>query len=339
MPRVQVRPFEQSDISDAARLLAERHRRDHARLPMLATSYLEQDGCEAAVAAHLANRRTSGALALDDGRMAGFLFGEATHLSPEHFASQYVPPYSVGVPGDGHAVDPAYDATAVYRALYGALAAGWVSEGLFTHRLYITPGDREVEEAWVSLGFGRAMTAGTRDTGPVMGDTASSPGLEIHAASSEDVEVVLGLARVLAEHHLQSPIFWPILPTTRDAVRQFTQEALADSANACFVAYLDGNPVAMQQFLVDGFTPPTVEPKHNIYLYEGVVDPAARSGGIGQALLSHSMRWARENGYERCTLHWASGNPEGAPFWLKHGFVPVEHTMSRRVDERIAWAR
>lgn len=339
MPRFIVRPLEQSDISEAAALLVERHRRDHARLPMLAASLLTQDGAEAAVSAHAANRRASGAVAMADGCIVGFLFGEATHLSPEHFASQYVPPYSVGIPGDGHAVHAGYDCTTVYRAMYAALAEEWVSEGLFTHRLYITPGDREVEEAWVSLGFGRAMTAGTRDTGLAVDAMAPAGQIEVHAASSEDLEVVLGLARVLAEHHHQSPMFWPILKTTREAVKEFTRKALADPANACFVAYVDGRPVAMQQFLVDGFTPPTVEQKKNIYLYEGVVEPGVRGGGVGQALLAHSMKWARESGYERCTLHWASGNPEGAPFWLKHGFVPVEHTMSRRVDDRVAWAR
>jgi len=340
MPRIDVRPFQESHVSEAARLLAERHQRDRVRLPMLAASLLGQDGCELAVGGHAANRKANGAAAFQDGRMVGFMFGEVVHLSPEHFAAQYVPPYSVGVPGDGHTADPAHDVTAIYRALYSSLAEGWVAEGLFTHRVYIAPGDRETEEAWVSLGFGRTMTAGTRDTGPVeTGGQATVDGVEVHTASSEDIEVVLGLAHTLALHHLQSPMFWPILKTTRAAVREFTANSLADPANACFVAYQDGRPVGMQQFLVDGFTPRTVEPKHNIYLFEGVVELAVRSGGIGQALLSHSMKWARESGYERCTLHWASGNPEGAPFWLKHGFVPVEHAMSRRVDERIAWAR
>ena len=46
----------------------------------------------------------------------------------------------------------------------------------------------------------------------------------------------------------------------------------------------------------------------------------------------------REQGYANCCLHFASDNPSGAPYWLGQGFVPVEHTMVRRIDERIAWA-
>ena len=50
------------------------------------------------------------------------------------------------------------------------------------------------------------------------------------------------------------------------------------------------------------------------------------------------MEWAATNGYHTCTLHFASQNPSGGPFWLGHGFVPIEYTMERRVDERVAWA-
>jgi hypothetical protein len=50
------------------------------------------------------------------------------------------------------------------------------------------------------------------------------------------------------------------------------------------------------------------------------------------------MAWARKQGHRWCTLHFASGNPSGAPFWLGHGFIPVEYTMSRHLDERVAYA-
>jgi GNAT superfamily N-acetyltransferase len=272
--------------------------------------------------------------------LVGFLLGETIHLSPEHFAAQYVPPHSVTIPVDGHAAASSEDVTAIYRALYGTLAEDWIAAGLFTHVLHIVPGDPEAEEAWVSLGFGRHMTAGTRDTGPVeAGGLPDPPGVEIHMASTEDIDVVLGLAHTLALHHVQAPMFWPLLKSTREAVRLFTLESLKNPANPCFVAYQDGRPVGMQQFLVPGFTPPVVQKERNIYLYEGIVEAHARSSGLGRLMLSHSMEWARENGYDLCTLHWASGNPEGAPFWLKNRFVPVEHTMNRRIDERIAWAR
>ena len=95
----------------------------------------------------------------------------------------------------------------------------------------------------------------------------------------------------------------------------------------------------MQSFLKPGFTPPIIKGDTNVYLFEGIVARDTRGGGIGTALLKESMAWASRSGFESCTLHFASGNPLGAPFWLGHGFVPVEHTMANVVDERVAWGR
>jgi GNAT superfamily N-acetyltransferase len=337
MPRIDVRPFEERDIAVAAALLAERHRRDRARLPMLAASLEHSATCGVVLSALAANRLTAGAVASVGGETAGFLFGTEQLFAPTHFASQFIPPHSISMPVEGHAVAAGHDATAIYRALYARLAEDWVASGFFTHRAHIVPGDAEVQEAWVSLGFGRALTAGTRHTGPVA--NARAAGIEVHQASPEDIDVVMKLAETLTLHHTLPPMFWPYLHSTDQAARDFTRDALANPGNPYFVAYRDGKPAGMQTFLVEGFTPPIVEGEKNIYLYEGVMEAEARGGGAGSALLDHSMRWAREHGYDWCSLHFASGNWSGAPFWLGQGFTPVEHTMERRVDERIAWAR
>ena len=150
---------------------------------------------------------------------------------------------------------------------------------------------------------------------------------------------VMRLADDLNDGHWKSPIFWPILHVAEPAAREFNLAALRGSETPYFVAYEEGKPVGMQTFLRPGFTPPIVKRETDVYLFEGIVARDARSGGIGGALLQHSMEWAARSGFESCTLHFAPGNPSGAPFWLGHGFVPVEHTMERTVDARVAWAR
>lgn len=337
MSRLTGRPFEARDLSSAAAMLAARQRRDRSRLPMF-TSALENEAvCGTLLEGLAARERVLGAAALRDGQLVGFLFGEAMLFAPDDFAYQFIPPHSVSMPVEGHAVAEGDDATEVYRALYGELAAGWVANGFFVHRAHIVPGDAALQEAWVALGFGRHSTAATRDTGPVA--NARAAGIEVHRASSEDIEVVTALSNTLLLHHARSPMFWPPLRTPEKAEREFHLGALTDAASPYFIAYRDGRPVGAQTFLKVGFTPPVVEREGNVYLFEGVVQPEARSGGVGSALLEYSMRWARENGLTWCTLHFASGNPSGAPFWLGQGFVPVEYTMERRIDERIAWAR
>jgi GNAT superfamily N-acetyltransferase len=337
MPQLRVRKFEPADLPAAATLLAARHHVDRTRLPML-SSHLEQPASCEPYLARLANSpHAEGLVAISDGQVVGFLFGERMLLAPGHFASQFTPPHSISIPLQGHAVATGQDQTAVYRALYAELAAAWVAAGFFIHVAHIVPGDFETQEAWLALGFGRTVTAGVRPTSPVA--VTRQAAIEVHQVGPEDIDVILGLAAELNAHHALSPIFWPILHATDDAAHAFNLSALTEGSNPYFVAYEAGKPLGMQAFLRPGFTPLTVAHDSDVYLYEGIVSQDSRSGGVGTALLAHSMDWARGKGYSTCTLHWASANPSGAPFWQGHGFVPVEHTMSRHVDERVAWAR
>ncbi len=338
MGRVSVRPFQTDDNGPCAELLAARQRVLRTRLPMLAAALEDPRAAGALLEKASANPRTTRFVAERDGRVAGFLSGEEMLFPPDHFASQYIPPQSLDLAVEGHAVAADEDATDVYRALYAALAADAVGRGLFIHRVHIIP-DAAVQEAWVSLGFGRHLTAGVRETAlPLDGGVPAA--IEVHQASAEDVDVIMALHDTLNRHHLKSPMFWPILPAPQPAAREYDLAHLADTeTNPYFVAYRDGRPVAMQTFNKPGFIPEVVEHDSNIYLYEGVVEDDVRTGGVGAALLDRTMSHLRDRGVRWCTLHFAAGNPSGAPFWLKHQFIPVEHEMERRIDDRVAWAR
>ncbi|MBE0608421.1 MAG: GNAT family N-acetyltransferase [Dehalococcoidia bacterium] len=332
-----VRPVNPADLDAAAALFAARHRRDRERIPHLEPRFEDAAGARELIRPLFENPRARGAIAESGGAVAGFLFGEEMLFAPTDMASLFVPPHSISMPIEGHAVVEEQDATAVYRALYGFLACGWVANGFFIHRCAIPPGDAAMQEAWVSLGFGRYLTAATRPTSPV--ERRKAAAIEVQRASPEDIDVVVELAECLNRWHWQAPMFWPVLHSTDGATREFNLGQLRSGDLPYFVGYQDGTPAGMQTFLRPGFTPPVVARDGNVYLFEGVVSDDVRGGGVGTELLLHSMDWARNAGYETCTLHFASPNPSGAPFWLGHGFVPVEHTMERRVDARVAWAR
>jgi len=338
MNTFEVRPADPTDAPALAGLLAQRHRRDSARLPRLNTGFDEPSAWRSMVDALLASSRCDAAVAVRGQAPVAFLAGERMLLSPADFASQFIPPHSIQVGIEGHAVADGEAPLPLYRALYASLAQKWVDQGFFTHRLTVIPGDMEAQEAWVTLGFGRYMTAATRATSvPV--PTRANRGLTIERASPEDIEDVVALADCLNAWHWQAPMFWPVLPGPARAAREFNASALRNPDVPYFIAYEDGKAVGMQTFLRPGFTPPIVDHAKDVYLFEGVVSDDVRGGGVGAALLAHSMEWANRAGYETCTLHFASGNPSGAPFWLGHGFEPVEHTMERTIDSRVAWAR
>jgi hypothetical protein len=51
------------------------------------------------------------------------------------------------------------------------------------------------------------------------------------------------------------------------------------------------------------------------------------------------LSWAGELGYQQMTLHYATMNPSGGPFWQRHGFEALEIAVERQIDERVAWAQ
>ncbi|MGI8926887.1 MAG: GNAT family N-acetyltransferase [Tepidiformaceae bacterium] len=336
MANLSVRPLQPADLDPIAALLAARHARDSANLPAMDPALLDPGACASVLAAALGDQRSNGAVAVRDGAIIGFLLGERMLLPPDHVFARYIAPHSISMGITSHAVAAGEDAVTVYRELYAALAEGWAGEGFFVHTANIPAGDADVQEAWVALGFGRTTTAAVRDTSAV---PASMPaGVEVHQAGPEDIGAIVALSGALERHHAGGPIFWPVLHDADRAVHAAHVHTLADPGNAHFVAYREGTALGMQTFWKPGFTPSTVSPRESIYLYEGVVDSEVRSGGVGSALLAHSLDWCREQGYDWCCLHYASANPSGAPFWQRQGFVAVEYIMQRHIDERIAWA-
>ena len=341
MARVTVRPFERGDLEGAAALVAENHRRDRERHPVLVGTLSDTAGARAMLTKWSDNERTDGAVAVDEDVLAGFVIGErSAGAPPDSYMGQLSTPRSINVGPRDHAVSPGYDANEICRLLYRELAAGWVAAGYYHHSVHVIEGDERAQEAWFNLGFGRHVSVAVREgTGPLAG--ASAEGIEIRAAGSEDVGVLLELARTLGLHHIDSPMFmfWPVKAEHDGMARNFFGAMLEDEGNPHFVAYRDGQPVGLTSFLKQGFIPPYVSAEKNVYLFMGIVEPQTQDGGVGRALLDHGMTWARGEGYERCTLHVLSANYSGEPFWFANGFKPVEYTLERHIDERVAWAR
>ena len=341
MARVTVRPFASGDLDAAAALLAEAHGRDRERHPVLAEELADVAEARSFLAKRLDHERTDGAVAIDGATLAGFAIGERmAPPPPDSYMGQLAHPRTINIGALNHGVAAGYDARDVCRRLYRELAGGWVAAGYYNHSVHLIEGDERLQDAWFNLGFGRAVSMSVREgTGPVAGPHAGD--VEIREAGSEDVGVLQGLARTLGLHHIGSPIFmyWPVLPEHDVLARGLFSALLEDEGNPHYVAYRDGEPVGLTSFLKEGFIPSHVSREKNVYLFMGIVEPEAQDGGVGRALLDHGMAWARGEEYERCTLHVLSANYSGEPFWFANGFEPIEYSLERHIDERVAWAR
>lgn len=335
--RIDVVPFEPAEHLDAAAaLLAARQARLRAADDRLPAAYEDPAACRPLIEAVAGRADAQGVFALADGEPAGYAFMWPFLPGPMDLPFAFFPPRTahIGYAEQCAREDVAFDA---HRAMYAALAGEYVRRGIFDHIAYVSPHDRAAHDAYVSLGFGRMLVAAMRDTTPV--ESQATAGVRVDAAGAEDASVIIGLNTHLWEHHTTSPIFWPMLREPLAAEDDFTRMLLQDpETNAHFVAYRDGRPLGMTTFMKPDWVPEVLRDDKTVYLYQGVVTPDARGGGIGQALLARGMAWAREQGYERAVLHFWAPNISGARFWLGMGFRPIEYRMARHIDERIAWA-
>src|SRR5262249_46678383 len=71
-----------------------------------------------------------------------------------------------------------------------------------------------------------------------------------------------------------------------------------------------------------------------VYLHGAVVHEGSRGHGIGVALLAHGCAWARQQGFQRCSVSWSSANLISDRFWRGRGFQPLTYSLLRMVPSR-----
>jgi hypothetical protein len=125
MSRPQVRPFDADDIAAAGALLAARHGGHRTAQPLLAARYEDAGTAAAQVAEAFAADGSSGAVAVQDGRLAAFLLG-----SPK--PSKVWGP-NIWIEAGGQA---ALDAETV-RDTYACATQRWVADGCAAHYVLV----------------------------------------------------------------------------------------------------------------------------------------------------------------------------------------------------------
>jgi GNAT superfamily N-acetyltransferase len=323
---VEFIPFGVEHLDAAAAILAERQRRYRDLEPWIPEKYGEM--AEARGLIERALRAGSGVAALRQGRVTGFLFGVHAVEAMERVA--IVLPH-------GAAIAPG-EAAELYRELYAAAAEGWLRNGYFVHYAHVASFDADALGAWASLGFGRYSVYNWRDLSPVTGPAAE---IRIRRVFGDSLDEAQGVRARLRRYNATSPILHPLIPLVGPALDRYlaSERALMeDPKNLHLLAFNQDEPVGLMTF-----TPPEPDylltPDDAVYLHIAFVDDDARAGGVGAALVNRGLEWAREQGYDLCTVGYFAPNILGARFWQSKGFKPIGYTLERRIDERIAWAR
>ena len=326
---IEIEPFRETHLQDAAELFCARYRALRKAVPFLPDRYNTADAilpmlCDLSQGA-------PGVVAMDGRKLAGYLIG---FVIPEFqgLRSVFSPEWANAARLEG--------SRRLYQEMYGCLSANWVADKCFTHLVSLLENDPQGRDAWHWLGFGMAAVDGLRDLQPVQ---AVSAGFELLRATLADVRQATSFDEALARHLAAPPIFWP------HENREYA-EWLSNSANALWLAYPAGSPdrtgkvhageeVAGCMALEPGYQGgcQVVQDEQTISITGAFTQEGTRGNGVATALLNRSLEWARAEGYERCAVDFEPMNSLAARFWPKY-FRTVCYSLMRRVDERIGVA-
>jgi len=318
MARLEIRPFSDEFLAPAGALLAARHRAHRAVEPLLPAAYEDPAAAQAEVEALHALDGASGAAALRDGRVVGYLLG--TRKSDETWGP------NVWVELAGHAVEEPED----LRDLYAAAAQRWVDDDERARHYALVPAtDPTLLEAWSRVGFGQQHAAGIQ----AVPEGRWAEGVRL--ATAADVDGLLDLDPVLADHQEGSPVFARGL--ARQEREELRAELLEDFANeeiGDLVVERDGRIVGAFQLVPverSSVHSGLARPPGAALLGWAATFPDVRGSGAGLALTEAGFAWARERGHETMVADWRVTNLLASRFWPARGFRPTFLRLYRHI--------
>jgi GNAT superfamily N-acetyltransferase len=306
--RIELRPFAGEHLDGAAELLAARHARHRAVEPLLG----DQDP-RAAIEQAWGRDGTSGAVALRDGRVAGYLIGTVNEkaLWQRHVYADRA----------GHAANDGE----LLRDLYAFAADRWVQEDALMH-LVLAPATDDALDPWQRLGFGQMQIGAIRETG-ANGMTAPAD-VTVRQGGMADLDgAVAEQYALIWDVQRETPVFTGLEPPSWELWRPEWEETLEDPSVALFVAERGGRAVGHS--LLYPPDPRFGTPEDAVWLGSSAVLPDERGSGVGLALTAHTLDWARTQGFGSVMTDWRVTNLLSSRFWPARGFRPAFHRLAR----------
>jgi ribosomal protein S18 acetylase RimI-like enzyme len=200
------------------------------------------------------------------------------------------------------------------RDAYAREAAGWPQR----HFALVEP-TPEALDPWYRLGFAQMHAYGERESGA---ERSKASGIAIRHGGPADLEAALRIDRVIHDLQEASPSFASV-PLDEAARRADWEETLASEDVSYFVAERDGDPV--------GHVTVYPENEATMNLASTAVLPAAQGHGVGRALASYALAFARESGHATVATNWRVTNLVASRFWPALGFRVTKLRLSREL--------
>ncbi len=305
MSRLEIRAFAEGHLDWAGSLLAARHREHRAAEPLLSERFEDPDEARGEVASLWAEEHASGAVALREGQVVGFLLG--TRRSDQTWGA------NVWVEAAGYAVDePEF-----VRDLYAFSSQRWVDEGRTRHYALV-PGLDDHIGAWFRLSFGVQHAHGIKEVDVRMWP----PGTR--RAEHRDVEALIELVPLVDDHQALAPVFSGIdADEDADELRAMLASDIADDELGELVYERHGRVVAIFEVVPvakGSMHRGLAQPDGAALLGFAASLPDVRGSGGGVALTEAAFAWAHERGYGTMVTDWRETNLLSSRFWPARGF-------------------
>ena len=159
-------------------------------------------------------------------------------------------------------------------------------------------------------------------------------GLQVGTAEERDVDDLVELAPLLAEHQALSPVFGGLHPEDPEEVRAEIVEDLANPEIGTLVAELGDRVVG--NFVVVPIEMSSTHgrsrrPEGAALLGWAATRSDVRGDGAGLGLTEATLRWARDKGYEVMVTDWRATNLLSSRFWPRRGFRPTFYRLYRSI--------
>ena len=305
MSRPEIRAFAEDHLDAAGLLLGARHREHRAAEPLLSEGFEDAAATRGEVASLWAQEHASGAVALREGQVVGFLLG--TRKNDQMWGA------NVWVEAAGYAVDE----PELVRDLYAFSSQRWVEEGRTRHYALVPRLDDQVG-AWFRLSFGAQGAHGITEVDA----RVWPPGTR--RAEHRDLEALIELTPVIVDHQALAPVFSGIdLDDDADELRAMLAADIANDELGELVYERDGCVVACFELVPvekASMHRGLAQPDGAVCLGFAASLPDVRGSGAGLALTEAAFAWAHEQGYATMVTDWRETNLLSSRFWPARGF-------------------
>ena len=303
MARLEVTPFSDEHLDDAAALLAARHARHRKAEPLLPERYEDPASAREELERVWSADSASGAAGFRDGRLVGYLVG-AKRQQPIWGENTWVE-------APGHAVE----------------------EGRPRHWALVPAHDKDLLDAWWRVSFGAQHAHGIQEIDPAT-EVAVPDGFEIREPREEEIEELIDVDLALPQHQVRSPVFGGHGEVKREDSREEWLKTFASGEEKILIGAREGRPVACWAFVPaerSGEHVGLLRADRAAFLGFASTLPEARGSGIGVALTQAGFAWAGEEGYSTMLTDWRVTNLLASRFWPRRGFRTTFFRLYRAI--------